>query len=100
VQADCYQIRDAEGNISDVCFSAEGYLLATNEPDGTGLEATSVSGDVSDADGNNGNPAKRKGGHASRMAPSRFRVWLPLARITAQGRRSAPRDQPSPALLR
>jgi hypothetical protein len=50
VQADCYRIRDADGNVSDVCFSEEGYLLATKEPDGTGLEAISISGEVSDDD--------------------------------------------------
>lgn len=49
-QADCYQVSDAQGSISDVCFSAEGYLLATTEADGSGLEATSVSGSVSEGD--------------------------------------------------
>jgi hypothetical protein len=49
-QADCYRISDAEGSVSDVCFSEEGYLLATTESDGTGLEATTVSGEVGDED--------------------------------------------------
>jgi len=48
--ADCYRIRDAEGSVSDVCFSEEGYLLATTEADGSGLEATSIGGNVSDGD--------------------------------------------------
>ncbi|MEX0749997.1 MAG: hypothetical protein WD359_04235 [Dehalococcoidia bacterium] len=47
---DCYRIRDAEGNVSDACFSGDGYLLAVNETDGSGLEATSVSGTVDDGD--------------------------------------------------
>jgi hypothetical protein len=48
--AKCFKTRDSEGTVSDVCFSDEGYLLSAAESDGSGLEATSVSGDVSDGD--------------------------------------------------
>jgi hypothetical protein len=48
--ADCYQTRSPDGQESNVCFSDDAYLLATTEPDGSGLEATSVSGDVDDSD--------------------------------------------------
>jgi hypothetical protein len=48
--ADCYQTRNAAGEESTVCFNDDGYLLATTDPDGSSLEANSVSGDVSDSD--------------------------------------------------
>jgi hypothetical protein len=48
--ADCYQTRSPDGQESNVCFSDDAYLLATTEPDGAGLEATGVSGDVNDSD--------------------------------------------------
>jgi len=48
--ADCYQVHGTGGDDSEVCFSADGYLLSTTEEDGSGFEATSVSGSVADAD--------------------------------------------------
>jgi len=48
--AKCYKTRDSDGNVSDVCFSDDGFLLSATESDGSGLEATDVSGDVSDGD--------------------------------------------------
>jgi hypothetical protein len=48
--ATCYETRDAEGEVSTACFSDDGHLLAALQPDGSGIEATSVSDDVGDGD--------------------------------------------------
>jgi hypothetical protein len=48
--AKCYRIQEPGGDVTDACFNDDGYLLASTGPDGSGLEATSVSGDVSDTD--------------------------------------------------
>jgi hypothetical protein len=48
--ASCFRTRDAAGEVSDVCFNDDGYLLAALQQDGSGLEATDISGDVEDGD--------------------------------------------------
>jgi hypothetical protein len=46
-EAECYRIRES-GEVSEACISDDGELLYTVDADGSGIEATALSGDIPD----------------------------------------------------